>query len=335
MTFLRKIIYFLFLLGLLVGVGGGYFFLQWKDAPILPIGDQTARVEFTIKSGSHIRSAARQIAQAGIAIEPWLFEALARSTGKAQALKAGTYELRASETPQDVLNKIVEGKVLLANLSIIEGWSFKQMRQAIDAHPAIRHDTLGMTDKALLEKITDQYTHPEGLFFPDTYLFTKGSSDIEVYKNAHKALLTHLTSQWNNREANLPYQTPYQALVMASIIEKETGQASERGMIASVFVNRLKVGMLLQTDPTVIYGMGEKFKGNIRKTDLQTDTPYNTYTRSGLPPTPIALPGKDSLKAALHPEPSNAYYFVARGNGTSHFSASLEEHNRAVNKFQR
>lgn len=209
------------------------------------------------------------------------------------------------------------------------------MRNAIDAHPAIRHDTIGLSNRDLLIKIGSKYQHPEGLFFPDTYLFAKNSSDIQVYQQAHQAMLNRLDEVWKNRAPNLPYKEPYQVLVMASIIEKETGQASERGMIASVFVNRLRSGMLLQTDPTVIYGMGDQFQGNIRKRDLTTDTPYNTYTRAGLPPTPIALPGLDALKAAVNPEPSNAYYFVARGNGTSQFSENLNEHNKAVNKYQR
>lgn len=282
-----------------------------------------------------MRSAARQLVDAGVPIQPYFFEILARVTGRAASLKAGSFELMPQETPQQLLRKIVEGKFSLSNLSIIEGWSFRQMRNAIDAHTAIRHDTTGLSDQDLLKKIGSQYSHPEGLFFPDTYLFAKNSSDIQVYQQAHQAMLNKLDEAWNKRATNLPYKDAYQALIMASIIEKETGQASERGMIASVFVNRLRSGMLLQTDPTVIYGMGDKFQGNIRKRDLTTDTPYNTYARAGLPPTPIALPGIDAIKAALNPEPSNAYYFVARGNGTSHFSENLNDHNKAVNKYQR
>jgi UPF0755 protein len=332
MAFIKKLFTTLIFFALVIALGGGYYFYQWTEQPIAL---SQPKIELTIKPGSSIRSAARQVAQVGVDMNPWLFEALVRTTPKIGHIKAGTYEVKTQETPNDILKKLLDGKVVLANLSIIEGWTFKQMRNVIDAHPALKHDTTGLSDTALLEKIGSQFTFAEGLFFPDTYLFTKGSSDIVVYKNAHKALLEHLDAAWQARDQDLPYKDSYQALTMASIIEKETGQASERGMIASVFVNRLKVGMMLQTDPTVIYGMGDRFKGNIRKTDLQTDTPYNTYTRAGLPPTPIALPGKDSLKAAMHPEPSNAFYFVARGNGTSHFSNSLDEHNRAVNKFQR
>lgn len=192
-----------------------------------------------------------------------------------------------------------------------------------------------MSEAELLTKVAPGYPKAEGLFFPDTYLFAKGSSDILVYRQAHAMMMKRLNEQWARRAPDLPYKTPYEALTMASIIEKETGQKSERGMIASVFVNRLRLGMLLQTDPTVIYGIGEKFDGNIRKRDLQTDTPYNTYTRAGLPPTPIALPGVESLAAALNPARSEALYFVSRGNGSSHFSTNLDDHNNAVNKYQR
>lgn len=331
MASLKKFFVFCILLFAVVGGLSVWAFSRWIDTPLA----LEKSVDFTIKPGSNIRSAARQLVDAGVPIHPYLFELLARLTGKAGSLKAGSFEAQVQETPQQLLRKIVEGKFSLTSLSIIEGWSFKQMRAAIDAHQAIKHDTIGISDRDLLVKIGSRYPHPEGLFFPDTYLFAKNSSDIQVYQQAHLAMLNRLDEAWKNRAANLPYKDPYQALIMASIIEKETGQASERGMIASVFVNRLRSGMLLQTDPTVIYGMGEQFRGNIRKRDLVTDTPYNTYTRAGLPPTPIALPGLDALKAALNPEPSNAYYFVARGNGTSQFSESLNEHNKAVNKYQR
>jgi len=331
MASLKKFFVFCTLLVLLIAGASAWMFMRWIETPL----SNDKAVEFTIKSGSNIRGASRQLVDAGVPIHPYLFEALARINGKAASLKAGSFELQTQETPQQLLKKIVEGKFSLTNLSIIEGWSFKQMRNAIDAHPAIRHDTTGLSDRDLLIKIGSKYPHPEGLFFPDTYLFAKNSSDIQVYQQAHQAMLNRLDEVWKNRAPNLPYKEPYQVLVMASIIEKETGQASERGMIASVFVNRLRSGMLLQTDPTVIYGMGDQFQGNIRKRDLTTDTPYNTYTRAGLPPTPIALPGLDALKAAVNPEPSNAYYFVARGNGTSQFSENLNEHNKAVNKYQR
>ncbi len=332
MAFLKKLLLSIILLAIGLGAAATWAFLRWADTSIL---QGAPAVEFTIKSGSNIRSASRQLNAAGIPLHPLLFEALARIQGKASNLKAGSFELSSQETPRELLQKMVDGKFSLTSLGIIEGWNFKQMRSAVNAHPYIRHDSLTMSDSELMKAIGSEYEHPEGLFFPDTYRFAKNSSDIQVYQLAHQSMVSHLDEVWKKRAENLPYKTPYQALTMASIVEKETGQASERGMIASVFVNRLRAGMLLQTDPTVIYGMGDQFKGNIRKRDLTTDTPYNTYTRAGLPPTPIALPGLDSLKAAVNPEPSNAYYFVARGNGTSQFSENLSDHNKAVNKYQR
>jgi UPF0755 protein len=209
------------------------------------------------------------------------------------------------------------------------------MRQAIAEHTGLKHDTAAMSEQDLLAKIAPDYKSPEGLFFPDTYLFAKGASDLQVYRQAHALLMKRLNDAWAKRDPALPYTTPYEALTMASIVEKETGQKSERDMIAGVFVNRLKRGMLLQTDPTVIYGMGEQYQGNIRKRDLQTDTPYNTYTRAGLPPTPIALPGAEALTAAFNPAKTDALYFVSRGNGSSQFSSNLSDHNNAVNKYQR
>ncbi|MBI3230256.1 MAG: endolytic transglycosylase MltG, partial [Burkholderiales bacterium] len=217
----------------------------------------------------------------------------------------------------------------------IEGWTFAQMRAAVAEHPGLKHDTVKLSNKELLEKLNLEFKQAEGLFFPDTYRFAKGVSDLQIYKQAHGAMMRKLAQSWDKREPNLPYKNAYQALVMASIVEKETGQKAERDMIAGVFVNRLRQGMLLQTDPTVIYGMGDKYQGKIHKRDLETDTPYNTYTRAGLPPTPIALPGAASLTAAMMPAKTNALYFVARGDGSSEFSNNLVDHNRAVNKYQR
>jgi UPF0755 protein len=305
----------------------------WAHRPILATGEPP--IEFAIKPGSSVRSSADQIAEAGVPLNPTLFHLLARFSGKGTRLKAGNYELKPGTTPMTLIDQLVRGEFAQESLAIIEGWTFKQMRQAIDAHPKIRHDTAGLSDKELLAKISTDYKHPEGLFFPDTYLFAKGSSDLQIYKQAHALLQKRLEEAWNNRAPSVPYKSPYEALIMASIVEKETGQKSERNMIAAVFVNRLRQGMLLQTDPTVIYGMGERFQGNIRRKDLETDTPYNTYTRPGLPPTPIALPGAESLAAALNPAASDVLYFVSRGNGTSEFSNNLSDHNRAVNKYQR
>jgi UPF0755 protein len=209
------------------------------------------------------------------------------------------------------------------------------MRQAMAEHQALKHDTAALSEPDLLARLAPDFKKAEGLFAPDTYLFAKGASDWQIYKQAHALLMQRLNDAWANRDASLPYKTPYEALIMASIVEKETGQKAEREMISGVFVNRLKLGMPLQTDPTVIYGMGQQYQGNIRKRDLQTDTPYNTYTRTGLPPTPIALPGALSLAAALNPARTDALYFVSRGDGSSHFSSNLNDHNQAVNEYQR
>ncbi|WP_414691116.1 endolytic transglycosylase MltG [Noviherbaspirillum sp.] len=305
----------------------------WAHQPI--IGGEEKPVEFSIKAGSSVRSSAEQIASAGVPVNPMLLGLLARISGKGSRLKAGNYELKPGTTPLKLIDQLVRGEFAQEALVIIEGWTFRQMRQAIATHPALKHDTSGLSDKELLAKITTEYTRPEGLFFPDTYLFAKGSSDLQVYKQAHALLQKRLNDAWARRDPSLPYKSPYEALIMASIVEKETGLKAERNLIAAVFINRLKRGMLLQTDPSVIYGMGEAYQGNIRKRDLETDTPYNTYTRVGLPPTPISLPGAESLEAALNPARSDALYFVSRGNGTSEFSNNLNDHNRAVNKYQR
>ncbi|HEY6774837.1 MAG TPA: endolytic transglycosylase MltG [Oxalicibacterium sp.] len=318
----------LFLLAI-VAAGFGY----WAQRPILDEGQPP--IEFTIAQGSSLRSSMRQIENAGVPAHPLMLTALAQLTGNSTKLKAGTYELKPGTSPLRLIQQLVRGEFAQEALVIIEGWTFAQMRAEIDAHPGLKHETRGMSDRELMTKISSEYTLPEGLFYPDTYMFAKNSSDLQIYRQAHRLMLKKLDAEWQQRDTSLPYATPYQALTMASIIEKETGRKSERDMIAAVFVNRLRVGMPLQTDPTVIYGMGENFKGNIRRRDLLADTPHNTYTRPGLPPTPISLPGAESLHAALHPANSKALYFVARGDGTSQFSSNLADHNNAVNKYQR
>ena len=329
MAFIKKII----TLCILVALAAGAYFVYWQQAPILS-GD-TAAIDFTIVPGSGAHAAGQQIAEAGVPIQPLLFNLLARGTGKSGRIKAGSCQLKPGTTPTQLINQLARGEFAQEQLTIIEGWSFRQMRAAIDAHPGLKHDTITLSDAELMKAIGSDYTRPEGLFFPDTYLFAKGSSEMQIYRQAHAMMIKRLDAAWAKRDAGLPYKTPYEALTMASIVEKETGQKSERNMIAAVFVNRLRLGMMLQTDPTVIYGMGLKFEGNIRKRDLETDTPFNTYTRTGLPPTPISLPGVESLAAALAPAKSGALYFVARGNGTSKFSDNLTDHNRAVNQYQR
>jgi UPF0755 protein len=307
-------------------------FVYWSRQPI---SMDEAVIDFTVTQGSGVASAAQQIAAAGVPIDPTLFSMLARLTQNSSKIKAGTYELKPGTTPMRLVEQLVRGEFAQESLTIIEGWTFKQMRQAIAANKGLKHDTAHLTDRDLMQRISTEFKHPEGLFFPDTYLFAKGASDLQVYRQAHQMLINNLTAAWAKRNPNLPYTNAYQALTMASIVEKETGQKSERNMIAGVFVNRLRKGMLLQTDPTVIYGLGDRYDGKIYKRDLETDTPYNTYTRSGLPPTPIALAGQQSLNAALAPASTEALYFVSRGDGTSKFSDNLTDHNRAVNQYQR
>lgn len=307
-------------------------FLCWTQSAIF---DKGRPVSFEIAPGETARSVGRQLRNQDVPINDTLFVLLVRVTGNSSSLRAGSYELRAGETPARLLEKITKGIFAMQSLTIIEGWKFQQMRQAIARHPGLKHETANLTECELLKKLGLNHHAGEGLFFPDTYLFKKGTSDIQIYRLAYNAMMARLDAYWNDRNPDLPYKKPYEALIMASIVEKETGHPADRDMISGVFVNRLKTGMKLQTDPTVIYGMGEKYRGKIRRIDLRTDTPYNTYTRYGLPPTPIALPGKEALEAAFYPAKTEALYFVARGDGTSHFSRNLDEHNKAVNKYIR
>jgi UPF0755 protein len=327
MSVIKEILlWLLFLLVVLLGLT-----VYYANTPI-PL--ERTPLEFSLKQGSSLKSAASQINKAGGLGNPGLFVMLARGLGKAKQIKPGNYQLEHEVTPLKLLDIISKGQVEQGSFTIIEGTTFKQLRAALNVDPALRHDSAALTDSELLARIGATEKHPEGLFFPDTYNFDKGSSDIIVLKRAYQLMQRQLQESWNKRDTDLPLETPYQALILASIVEKETGQPSDRPMIASVFVNRLRKNMRLQTDPTVIYGMGYRFKGNLRKKDLTTDTPYNTYTRSGLTPTPIALPGLAALQAALHPAPSKALYFVARGDGSSQFSNTLIDHNNAVNRYQ-
>ena len=320
------------LLGLLLAAALG--FLGWMGYfATQPLVLQTSPLDFTVTAGSTLRSASRQIEEAGVAMPAWQFTLMGRALGKATDIKAGSYEVIQGITPMKLLGKLTRGDVTQADVVLLEGWTFRQMRAALDAHASIRHDTAGWSELQIMEKLSVDGP-AEGRFFPDTYLFAKGSGDVDILRRSYRQMEKILLAEWEEREADLPYRTPYEVLIMASIVEKETGQTQDRTQIASVFLNRLRKGMLLQTDPAVIYGLGEKFDGNLRKRDLLTDGPYNTYTRSGLPPTPIAMPGLASVQAALHPARTEMLYFVARGDGTSQFSRTLEEHNRAVAKYQ-
>lgn len=308
-------------------------FWWWANQPVALRGSP---VDFRVTAGSSLRGAIGQMREAGVDVEPNLLALLARLQRSETGIKAGSYAVAQGVTPIELLDKLVRGKVTQGELTLVEGWTFRQWRSRIDAHPDLRHDTRGLSEADVLSLLgLDPASRLEGWLFPDTYLFDKQSSDLELLARARRAMQRRLDDEWSRRDQGLPYKSAYDALIMASIIEKETGREADRKLVAATFVNRLRRGMLLQTDPTVIYGVGESFDGNLRKRDLQTDTPYNTYTRAGLPPTPIAMPGLASLRAAMSPARSDVVYFVARGDGSSEFSRTLEEHNRAVNKFQR
>ncbi len=323
-----KALFALVVVGLLAASG----YAAWYA--VTPAAVAKLPAEFEIPPGTRFRGAAQSIEASGVAIGRLQFELLARALGRSQDIKVGSYELAAAPTPLELLDKLTRGDVTLAEVRLIEGWTFRQLRAALEASAFLRHDAQGLSDTQLLLKLGARETHPEGLFFPDTYVFAKATSDLHVLRRAYAAMQRYLAREWDAREASLPYKTPYEALIMASLIEKETGRAEERDMIAGALVNRLRIGMLLQVDPTVIYGLGEAFDGNLKKIHLQTDGPYNSYMRAGLPPTPIAAPGLASLRAALRPAKTSALYYVARGDGSSQFSRSLEEHNRAVRKYQ-
>ena len=321
---------FLLVLAATVGLTGWF---AWYATHPLPVGQTPT--SFTLEPGGSLRSIARQLTDSHVLPEPWRFILLAKLMGQSQRIQAGSYELVTAPTPLDLLTKLTNGDVTQASLTIVEGWSVRDLRAAIARNPDLKHDTLQLSDAELLADLGLQGGRTEGLFFPDTYHFPKGSSERIVFQRAAERMRVQLAREWPQRVEGLPYKDPYEALIMASIVEKETGQSKDRPMIAAVFVNRLRKGMRLQTDPSVIYGLGDTFDGNLTKQHLLTDTPYNTYTRTGLPPTPIALPSLASLRAALHPAASPVLYFVARGDGSSQFSSTLAEHNQAVSRYQR
>jgi UPF0755 protein len=327
-----KLILRLVLLAGLAAIVGMFALWQFAQAP-LAIPDKPHA--FVVKPGSNIRTVSRQLVDEGILSEPWRFIIMARVTGRASDLKAGNYLFGEDVTPYRLFNMLTSGDVSQIGITFIEGWTFRQMREELNRHEGIEHLGMGMSDLEILRRIGAVEPHPEGLFFPDTYYFTSGMTDLDILKRAYEAMQAKLEAAWLTRVPGLPYRNAYEALIMASIVEKETGRASERPRIARVFINRLRLGMRLQTDPTVIYGMGEGYDGNIRRRDLLADTPYNTYTRSGLPPTPIANPGMGAIAAALNPDKNPGYlYFVGRGDGSHAFSKTLAEHNRAVARYQ-
>ena len=289
---------------------------------------------YTLKPGTSVAGLAHDLVQKGYLTEPLYLRLLARWKGLAHRIKAGEYRLLPGTTPLQLLQQLVAGKVTSYALTLVEGWNFDQMMQAVSQHEALQHTLEGLPDEEIMQRLGYPGEHPEGRFLPDTYHFPRGSTDLELLQRAYSAMQQLLEAEWPKRAQGLPLKSPYEALILASIVEKETGLAEERPQIAGVFVRRLKKGMLLQTDPTVIYGMGAAFDGNIRRRDLKRDTPYNTYLRKGLTPTPIAMPGADAIRAVLHPEPGKSLYFVAKGDGSHYFSDTLKQHNQAVRKYQ-
>ena len=333
---MRRVLSGLFLLVLAVGLLCSSAALWWLNAPLTlqPLrGSQV--VDLEIEPGTRGRELAQVVVASGVQTSAnWLYGWF-RLSGQSRQIRAGSYEVTPGTTPRSLLRMLVRGEETLKTISLPEGWSFKQVLTALQNAEQLRPETRGMSVEAIMAKIGKPGVHPEGRFFPDTYTYAKGSSDLAILQRAARAMDKRLASAWAQRSPQTPLQSAEQALILASIVEKETGKPGDRATIGGVFSNRLRIGMLLQTDPTVIYGMGDAFDGNLRKRDLLTDTPYNTYTRGGLPPTPIAMPGRAALLAAVQPAQTNALYFVARGDGSSQFSATLEEHNRAVNKYIR
>ena len=322
------------LFGTLVVVLGflGAVTAWWAMRP-LSLANQT--VDISIEPQTTVRGIAQVVADAGVDVEPVLLYGFFRLSGQSRKLRAGSYEISEGESLLDLLRKLSRGEESLKAVGLIDGWTFKQFRAALAKAPNLNHDSQGLSDAELMARLGKPGVPPEGHFFPDTYTYGKGASELRVMERALHAMDKQLAVAWAQRDTSIILKSPDEALILASIVEKETGKESDRGMISSVFHNRLRINMPLQTDPTVIYGMGDAFDGNLRRADLLSDHPWNTYTRKGLPPTPIAMPGRNALRATMHPDSSKALYFVARGDGSSVFSETLEAHNAAVNRYQR
>ncbi len=329
---MRRLISRLFWLSLLAALLAGGAGVWWVLSPI-PL--KAHLVDLSIEPGTRPRDVAQAVRDAGADVSPTLLLWWFRLSGQSRLIKAGSYELETGITPRALLSKLARGDQAQGAVSLIEGWTFRQFRAALAKEKDLRPDSAGLSDEALMERLGRPGVPAEGRFFPDTYTYGKGSSDLHLMERALRAMDRHLAQAWAQRAADSVLRSPEDALTLASIVEKETGRGSDRPLISAVFHNRLRIGMPLQTDPTVIYGLGAAFDGNLRRADLRADTPWNTYTRTGLPPTPIAMPGKAALLAAVQPASSKALYFVARGDGSSQFSENLDDHNRAVNKFQR
>ncbi|MEI7444072.1 MAG: endolytic transglycosylase MltG [Burkholderiales bacterium] len=324
-------------LGLIAVAAAGSGWIWWRYERA-PLDLATPEVQIEIERGTAGAAVGAALRRQGVDVPGWLFALALRWRGDAPKIRAGNYEIAAPITLRALLDRLTRGDVTLRDITLIEGWTFRQVRAALAKHPDLRHEADALTDAEVLARVGATETHPEGLFAPDTYAFAPGDSDLGVLRRAYRLQQAHLQAAWDARMARPappPYRSPYEALIMASIIEKETGREEDRVKVAAVFVNRLRRGMMLQSDPTTIYGLGDAFDGNLRRRDLVTDTPYNTYTRTGLTPTPISMPGRASIAAALDPAPITALYFVARGDGSSEFSNDLASHNRAVARYQK
>lgn len=318
---------------LLIAGASGWFWHRYRQALARPLPIE-APVTFEIRRGESLTTVARRLQRRGILQEPRWLLLWALEQGAAADIRAGEYRLEPGMTPKALLALFLSGRVTQHRITLVEGWTVRQVLAALAAEPALEHTLEGVPLENLLQALALPPGHPEGRFFPDTYFFVRGTTDREILRRAYRRMTQVLKQEWKERDPGVPLRTPYEALILASIVEKETGRREEQARIAGVFIRRLRLGMKLQSDPTVIYGMGTAYQGDIRRRDLRTDTPYNTYTRSGLPPTPIALPGRSAIHAVLHPAPGKALYFVARGDGTHHFSTTLREHNRAVARYQ-
>lgn len=314
--------------GLLAAIGG---YLYWSWHRPLNLAGET----FVVKPGTTLRGFAHMLEERGAISDPYSFVWLGYLTGRSRQLKAGEYQFGARSNAKEVLDEVVAGRVIKYQLVLVEGWTFQQVLSALESAPKLTPTLANLSPTEIMLRLGHPGLAPEGRFFPDTYQYSKGHTDLQILSSAFGKMQSILQQEWESRSADLPLRSMDEALVLASIVEKETGRSDERSLIAGVFVNRLRKGMRLQSDPTVIYGLGDRFDGNIRLEDLRADTPYNTYTRRGLPPTPIAMPGQESLAAAMHPADTTALYFVARGGGSHVFSSTLEEHNAAVAKYQK
>ena len=307
----------------------------WVQGPMSLRSPGASPVDVSIEPGTSAKAIAQAVVDAGVDTSPTLLFAWFRLSGQSRQMRAGSYEIPPGTSPKRLLNMLVRGEESLRTVTIVEGWNWRQVRQALAKAELLKPDSRALDDAALMAQLGRPGISPEGRFYPDTYTYAKGASDLAVLKRALSAMDKHLQAAWQARLPGVSLKSPEEALVLASIVEKETGQGADRPLISGVFHNRMRIGMRLQTDPTVIYGLGEAFDGNLRRIHLQTDNPWNTYTRGGLPPTPIAMPGKAALLAAVQPAKTQALYFVAKGDGSSYFSATLDEHNRAVNRYQR